>query len=198
MASRIALAAAVVAALVALGVVLSDSKQRQAGSNYVPELAETQKLRGDDEYCQDGQTIPKDAAGVRLLVGTYGQPTPPLTVTVEAGGKEVTSGRLAGGGGEGHVEVPLRPVERTVAGARVCLHAAAKGRTVLYGTLEQVRFEWQRAGDESWFALAPTVAHRFSLAKANPFGGLLLPVAILLLVAAWVLAGRLLLREVER
>lgn len=198
MASRIALATACVAVLLGLLIVLTDSRQRQAGSNYVPEAAESQKLRGDAEYCQPDQTIPKDAAGVRLLVGTYGRPTPAIAADVKRDGRQVTSGRLPAGSEQGHVVVPLRRVERTVAGATVCLQLTGEGRTVLYGRDGLVRFEWQRPGDESWLALASTVAHRFALGKANPFGSLLLPLAILLLLAAWLMAGRLLLREVAR
>ena len=77
----------------------------------------------------------------------------------------------------------------------VCLRLSATGRTVLYGSGGQVHLDWLREGEESWFALIPTIAHRMSLARANPFGSLLLPVAALLLLGAWLLTARVLMRE---
>ncbi len=59
-----------------------------------------------------------------------------------------------------------------------------------------MRFEWMRPGSESWFELLPTIAHRFALGRANLAGSLLLPFVALLLLAAWAVAVRLVLREV--
>jgi hypothetical protein len=70
-------------------------------------------------------------------------------------------------------------------------------RTVLYGAAGRVRLEWERGGDESWLAIVPTVAHRFGLGKPNAFGSVLLVLALLLVVAAWVVAGRALARELS-
>jgi hypothetical protein len=72
------------------------------------------------------------------------------------------------------------------------------GRTVLYGAAGRVRLEWLRPGSESWLEVLPTVAHRFALGRWNPAGTLLLPALALLLVAAWIGAARLVLREVGR
>ena len=78
---------------------------------------------------------------------------------------------------------------------RVCVRLRAAGATVLYGAQGRVRFEWIRPGSESWFALLPTIAHRFGLGRATVAGSLLLPLAALVLLAAWAAAVRLLLRE---
>jgi hypothetical protein len=185
---------AVIAALVL--VLLLDDDQRRAGSNYVPEFGPVVELRGADEHCEPEQLVPGDSGALNLLVGTYGRPTPELRVTLSAPGRGVISeGRLAPGRREGRVIVPIERVEETV-GGRVCIRTGPGGRTVLYGRGEQVRLDWLRPGSESKLALLPIVAHRFGLAKPNPFGDWLLLVVGLLLAAAWVVALRTVLREV--
>lgn len=188
-----------VAVLVVLALVLGDSERRQAGSNYVPEFAEALTLTGTEEHCQGRQVVPKDAAALRLLIGTYGRPSPTLRVRVRADGSPVSRGELPAGGPEGHVVVGVTPVDRTISGAIVCVSVQApkSRRTVLYGTLGEVRFEWLREGRESWFELLPTVVHRFALGRANPIGGWLLPFAALLLALSGALALRLMLRELR-
>lgn len=199
MGPRIALGATLVVVIIALGVVLTASKPRQAGSNYVKENAQAHILKGDQRYCQSGELIPGDTGALRLLVATFHRPTPDLVVTVKADGREVTSGRLSGGRREGHQEIPLRTVDDAVGDATVCVRPEGTlGRTVLYGDGEAVRFEWLRPGSESWLSIVPAIAHRISLGKANPFGGLLLPFLVLVVIAAWALACRVLLREVAR
>lgn len=195
----LALAAGFAVVLVALGFVLADTERRQAGSNYVPEFAEAVKLEGRGRHCEREQIVPKDAAALRLLVGTYERPTPALDVSVRAGGATLSSGGLPAGRREGHLLIPLERVERTTSGAVVCIRVSGeRGRkTVLYGTLGSVRLEWLREEPESWVELMPTLVHRFSLAKANPVGEWLLPLTALLLLAAWVAAIRTLTRELR-
>ena len=74
-------AAGLVTVAVALVLVLLDLGQRQAGSNYVPELSQAVTIKGTGSHCQGGQLIPADAASLRLLVGTYENPTPKLSVS---------------------------------------------------------------------------------------------------------------------
>jgi hypothetical protein len=112
-------------------------------------------------------------------------------------GRVLTEGRRPAGGPEGHVVIPLRRVEETTPGAEVCVAMNGGRRMVLYGQAPIVRLEWLRAGDESWYALIPTVAHRFALGKAAPFGSLWLVVASLLVLVAALVAVRLVLRETE-
>jgi hypothetical protein len=195
---RAVLAAGALVVAVVLAVVLIDGSPRQAGSNYVAELEEAQKLRGGGEVCQRGQVIPRDAAALRLLIGTYGRPAPAIEVEVRGPGGPVTSGRRPAGGPEGHIVIPLERVERTVGGATACVRVAGPGRTVLYGQAGGVRLEYLRPDDESWLAIVPTIAHRFGLARANAIGPWLLVAAGLLLAAAWFVAVRTILRESER
>jgi hypothetical protein len=162
----------------------------------VPEWAPVVELRGADEHCEPEQLVPGDSGALRILLGTYGRPTPELRVTLSAPGRGVVSeGRLSPGRQEGSVLVPIERVDQTVGGT-VCIRTGAGGRTVLYGRGEQIRLDWLRPGTETRLALLPTIAHRFGLAKLNPFGsGLLLLVGVLL-AAAWVVAFRTVLREV--
>lgn len=199
MAVRAVLAAGFALLLVALAVTLLQSAPRSSGSNYVPELEEVAELRGPDRRCQDGEGVPADTGALRLLIGTYGRAAPALRVVVRRpGGGVVTSGARPAGGPEGHVDIPMQEVGRVVPGVRACVFVGGGGRTVLYGAAGRVRLEWLRPGSESWLELLPTVAHRFALGRWNPVGTLLLPALALLLVAAWVAAARLVLREVGR
>jgi hypothetical protein len=190
--------AAAVALLVALALVLTDSKPRQSGSNYVPEVAEVAHIHGDGERCQKGVLLPADTAQVRVLLGTYGKPAPAVTVDARVKGRLVTTGTLPAGGPQGHVDVPLRLVRNTTPGARVCVRLNGTGTTVLYGASRKVRLEWLRPGRDSWLDVLPVVARRFGYAKANPFGSALMWLAGLLLLVAWAMAGRLVARELRQ
>jgi hypothetical protein len=182
--------------LVALAVTLLQSAPRSAGSNYVGELEEVAKLRGAGRHCQGDETIPDDTGALRLLIGTYGRPAPDLRVLISRGDEVVTGGRLPGGSPEGHVDIPLRDVDHGVSGAQACVAVGSGGRTVLYGAAGRLHFEWLRPGSESWLELIPTIAERFALGRWNPLGSLLLPACALALIATWVAAAWLLLREV--
>jgi hypothetical protein len=196
---RAVLAAGFVLLLAAVAITLAHAEPRQAGSNHVPEAEEVVKRRGVWRHCQGGEIVPKDAAKLRLLVGTYGRPTPRLRVRALApGGGVATAGSLPAGRAEGHVDIPVRPVGQSQGDVRVCVSVSGPGRTVLYGSAGRLRLDWFRAGSESWFGLLPTIAHRFGLARANPVGPLLLPLAGLILLAAWVATAMLALRELGR
>jgi hypothetical protein len=191
----IAAGSAVLAGLVLF--LLLGEDQRRAGGNFTPEWGPVIELRGADRHCQEGELVPADSAGLRLRVGTHGPPTPELSVRVtEPAGELVSSGRLAPGHPQGHVVIPIDRVDRTAAGLEVCVATGGAGRTVLYGRGDDVRFDWLRPGSESRVAMLPTVAHRFGLAKLNPFGDWLLVLVALVLVAACVVALRLVVREV--
>ena len=193
-----AVAAGAVALLAVLALVLTDSKPRQSGSNYVAELEPVAEVEGEGRRCQRGVVLPPDTSSVRLLLGTYGRPAPTVAVRATDGARTVTSGTLPGGGREGHVTVPLTPaIESETSASRVCVRVEGSGPTVLYGSGGTVRLEWLRPGSGSWLDLLPVVARRFGYAKANPFGSGLLVAAGLLLLLAWVAAGRLLLRELR-
>jgi hypothetical protein len=195
------LAAGLVAVAISLALVLLDSAPRQAGTNYVPEAGEALTLTGRDAaHCQGAEAIPGDAAALRLLIGAFEQPTPDLRVTVMQGGETLAAGRLPGGQPDGHVTIPIDPVEDARLDAEVCIEARSSEprRTVLYGASGRVRLEWLRNDDESWLELLGTVAHRFGLGKPFVSGGWVLGLAAAALALAWALALRLVLRELSR
>jgi hypothetical protein len=146
------------------------------------------------------------------LIGTYGKPTPELRISfLDASKAEVASGRLAAGGQEGVVTIPLRRFGHVPAMTTVCLRVGGASRVAIGGeggpvnpSSERVNGQPQpgrisllyfRAGSESWWQLLPELTHRFGLGKASFFGDWTLPVAALLLLAVWGAAVRLLLRE---
>ncbi len=179
-------------------VLLLGQAERRSGSNYVPEYGPVTELRGAAQRCEEEELVPGDSGALKLLVGTHGRPTPDLTVTVTAQGRRLVSrGRLPAGEREGRVVIPVDPIDESVPGARVCIRTGPGGRTVLYGRGDKVRLAWLRPGSESRLALLPTVAHRFGLAKLNPFGPWLLAVVALVMALAWFLALRLVVREAE-
>lgn len=195
---RVVLVAGFVLLLAALGVTLAKSAPRAAGSNHVAQNEEVATLRGRAEHCEDAQLIPKDTGALRLLVGTDGRPAPAMRVTARtAAGTLVTAGGRPAGGPEGNVDIPVRTTAAASPGTRVCVAVAGSGRTVLYGSAGMLHLEWLRPGSESWLGLLPTVTHRFGLAKSPALGAFLLPLAALLVVAAWWAAVRLVVRELR-
>ena len=194
------LAAGIAVLAIAAGIALAQSEPRQAGSNFVPLFGQATELRGGDRHCQDEPLVPGHAAAVRILVGTYYEPTPELRVTMrDADGTVLSAGRLPAGHRQGEVTIPLdREIEKTRGGLVSCVATGPGRRTVLYGAAGRVRLEWLRPGEESWFALLPTVMHRFGLGKGLTIGVWLLPLALLLVLASWVAALRLVTRELAR
>jgi hypothetical protein len=192
-----AVAAGSLLLIAALGLVLTDSKPRQSGSNYVQEVGPAADFDGSGVRCQRDTPLAADTDRVRILLGTGGKPTPEVEVTATSEGRRLMAGTLPAGKPQGHVVVPLRPVNRVARTARVCVRVRGDGRTLLFGSHGLVRLEWLRPGSESWLDRLSTVARRFGYAKANAFGAWLLPIAGLVLLLAWLLAGRLLLRELR-
>jgi hypothetical protein len=193
----VVLAAGIALLAVAVAVALAESEPRQAGSNYVPAHGPAVELQGRDEHCQEEGLVPADAAVIRFLTETGSEPTPRVRVTMSTSdGTLLSAGTLPAGQPQGWVAVPLdRPIEETAGGIAACVVTGPGRRTVLYGTQGRVRFEWFRQGEESWFELLPTVAHRFGLGKGVSIGDWLFPLTVLIALACWALGLRVLTRE---
>ena len=198
MAVRWVLGAGLALLLALVAFTLAQSAPRAAGSNYVPEVAEVVKLDGDGRHCQDGETIPGDAAALRLLVGTYGAPAPQIDVTVrERGGSLLTSGRLPRGAREGHLIVPIDEVADTTSGARVCLAIAT--------TASDCALWRRRSGPPRMAAgrqtsrgspCSPPSCTAAPLAEPTCWEACWLLVAMVLVLAATAATARVVLREV--
>jgi hypothetical protein len=194
---RVVLAAGVALVAGLLAFLLLGQGERRAGSNYVPEFGPAVTLSGAGHHCEQDQVIPADTGALNLLIGTYGRPTPAIRVTARAADNRlVTSGTLPAGRHQGRLLVPVTPVRNTVNHATVCLQIGSGGPTVLYGRGRRIRVAWMREGSESRLAMLPTIAHRFGLAKLNPFGSWLLLLVALVLAVTWAIALRTVLREV--
>jgi hypothetical protein len=195
-ASRIAVALAVAVFLVTLAVALLHSKRHYAGSNSVRALHVVTTLAPGDTICQQGELIPDKAATIEVSVATGGKPGPPLAAELRApSGRVLASGTRRGGYGDGVAGVPIPVVRKTLQHVEVCVRSTAPGTATLYGQLNAkdrieinrrrapgvLRLAYLRPGDQTWLALAPTIAHRFAQAKtrvATPFTFWLLLVAV--------------------
>jgi hypothetical protein len=205
---RVVLIGGLVALAVAVAVTLAERGARQAGSNRIPAGQFVAQLPARKTLCQDGELVPGDSAGLKLTVGTYHRPGPPVRVTITRSGQPVADGGLAAGWTQGnHVRFPIAPVRRTTQGSRVCLTNAGPATLALGGsptaelparldgrrTPGRVRIEYVRPGRESWWSLLPTVSYRFGLGKAPGLGAWTLALAVGLALsaigaAAWLLA----------
>jgi hypothetical protein len=203
--------AGLLAFLVVTSVILSHSSERLSGTNLVPNGAYIQGLGHGQEACQEGELLPADTAALRMTIGTYGKPGPPLTVAFTGtGGRLLTTGTLKPGWREGVVRIPVTHVSEASEEARFCLRDDGARPIALAGdspdpgyklqiagrTIEsqRVRIDYMRPGSESWLELAPTIVHRFGVAKAGWVRGWAWLAAIALMLGALALA----LREVLR
>jgi hypothetical protein len=191
---------------------MSGSAPRISDTDHINPVGFVGTLQGGQELCQDAMSLPKDAGGVQILVATYGHPVPTVSARFVGPGGTLTSGQVAAGAREGNITVPLRyPHGPTVAGTLCIGVGPSATKTVLGGDVfapgpqsEQVAGKPQggrisvtylRPGKESWWQLLGTLSQRFGLGKASFFGDWTLAAMALLLLAVWVGAIRLLVRE---
>jgi hypothetical protein len=201
---------------VTLVAMLLHAGPRRAGSDRTPNGAFVVILTAGQQACQAAELVPADTAALRLTIGTYGSPGPPVTASAtDAAGRVVTSGRLAPGWREGVVSIPVRRVTAARAPARVCLTDAAPagtpgriaiagvrgdpGFTILVaGTPEpgvRVRIDYMRPGRETWLQMLPTLAERLSLGKSGLVRHWAWVAVPLLMVLAIALALRVVLAD---
>lgn len=206
-----AIAVGLAALLVAVIVAFTESKPRLAATNNVRDPIFAAVVPRGAVLCQTGELMPADAASVQIRVGTYGKPMPPLTVTATGPGAAPITGSVSGGGPQGRVPIPVPRTEKSLGGRRVCLRNGGRSRIAIGGEAipnpatiggrpadGRVRLEWYRPGKEDWFAMAPTVAHRFGYGNAPWMGPWTLWLAALLFLGALAAAVAVVLRQAER
>jgi hypothetical protein len=190
------MAVGLAAIAVILAVVLLQKDQRRSGSDLTPNGAFIAPLLAGQETCQEGELLPADTSAIRVTIGTYGKPGPPVHVTFTGPhGHLLSSGGLPAGWREGVVRIPIAHVSNATDGARVCLRNSGPGAITLAGALPdpgyrmqvasttiegRLRYDYLRPGSESWLELLPTIVHRSTLGKAG-------------LVRHWAWAGALVL-----
>jgi hypothetical protein len=209
---RLAIAVGLVLVLAAAALELSDSRQRLAGSNArVSGSGNEVRLAPGERTCQV-LSIPGQTAALRVFPGAPTGVAGPLDASIESGGGTVATA----GFGRVRDEVVetaelTRPLQAELVGARVCfrnrgpveLRLAGDRTPVLYtpgnpyGVIfpDEPRVDFMRAGEESWWDLAGTVAERFGLIKTSFTGPWTLWAVLALLAATWVASVALLLRR---
>jgi hypothetical protein len=198
--------------LVAFGIAGAQRAVRPLGSNEVRPFIFAAVVPGGGTVCQPSETVPKGTGGIWLRAGTYGAPTPRLTLSFTAPGVPALRTTLAPGWREGDVIVPIAKVQRELSGARMCVSNAGPSRLALAGepinaTLDatvsgrpatgRVRVQYEPPHASSWWGMVPRLATSVGRVRAAFPGAATLPLAILLGLVAAAGAVALVLREDE-
>jgi hypothetical protein len=204
----VAVVVVILALCAALAVGLARSEPRYAGVNSVRSSIVATEIGADDEVCQVRDTVPAGTAAIEVLGATGGRPGPPLQARVLTRTSEfVSTGRLAGGYGDGKIAIPVKEIDGTLAEARICIRNLGRGKLALLGAptppgLIEVNGEprtglltigFLRAGEETTLALLPTIAHRLGLAKTTLAGSWTIWALLALFLASSAIALRLVL-----
>ena len=130
-----ALSAAVGAVLLIWAVtdVMAPESRHVVRANLSPPVAFVATVQGGDRACQRNELVPAGSGALRLRVGTFGRPGPPLELTIEGEDGPPRRGRLAAGWPEGDVLIPYPEAGRDGPGTRVCVRNAGTDRVAIAG-----------------------------------------------------------------
>ncbi len=192
-------------------VLLSQRDHRRSGSDRTPNEAFATVLNGGQATCQEGELLPADTAAVEMTIGTYGKPGPPLRVTFTGPhGEALTTGGLPAGWRQGVVRIPIARWSRPTEGVWACLTDTGQQPITVAGAVPdpgyimdvagakvegRLRYDFMRAGRESWLELLPTIAHRSTFAKSDLVRHWAWAAALLLMILSVALAARTIVRE---
>jgi hypothetical protein len=214
-------AVAVAGSIALAGVLLAmllHSGPRRAGTDSTPDGVFVASLLGGQKACQGAERLPADTASLRITVGTYGKPGPPLGASVTAAsGQVLTSGVLKAGWRQGIISIPVRRVRTASEPVQVCFANLQRGHStpiVIAGDLgdpgytmqiaghtavdARLRIDYMRPGSETWLSMLPAIAHRLTLARSGivrHWDWIAFPLLMILAVG---LALRLVLAETGR
>jgi hypothetical protein len=190
--------------------VLLQSAQRRSGTNLTANTGFVIPVAAGQQLCEPGELIPGDTGGLRLSASSGAAPGPQLDATVGSGTKLLAAGHLVAGWRTGTVTIALSRIAATQQSASVCLVNRGTSTVSFGGSVPdanfyvvlggkplsgRMRIEYMRPGSESWLALLPTLAHRFSLAKGDLVRHWAVPAVLVLMLLAIGLALRAILRE---
>lgn len=195
---QVALAVGLLLTALGIGVVMSQSPPVVARSNGVAINALVAEVSSRYEACEGHEVLPRGTTAIRLsLEAMFG---PSVLVRVLRDGQVLTSGTQASGWSRQSVTVPVKPLAHTITGAVVCFamdpqdeRVYVKGSSSAPGSSAGglTRIEYLRAGGQSWWALAPSVARRMSFGRATSGLWIVLAVAAAMLAltatVSWVL-----------
>jgi len=208
--ARVAAAVGVLAIAIAGLAVLLQSAQRRSGTNLTANTGFVIGVAAGQQLCEPGELVPGDTGAVRLSASSGATPGPRIDVAIGAGARTIATGHLAAGWHTGTVTIPFRRIAATQQNASVCLVNRGTSTVSFGGSVPdanfyvvlggkplsgRMRIEYMRPGRESWLALLPTLAHRFSLAKGDLVRHWAAPAVLVLMLLAIGLALRTILRE---
>jgi len=175
---RAALAGALVALIVALVVVGARRQPQIASTDRVPNYTFVTEIFAGQSLCQGNEIVPVGTAALRMTIGTYGKPGPPLVIRVTGPVSAATGartvaiarGKLAEGWLQGVISVPVSRVAQTHAEARVCIANRGLWPVAIAGTTppanygfddylngkplaSEVRIDYMLPGRPSWFSM---------------------------------------------
>jgi hypothetical protein len=178
---------------------------RVANNQYVTGLATGERL------CQGNEIVPAGTAALRMTIGSYGKPGPPLAVDVRAANRTVAVASIPAGWHQGVVLLPVPRIRHTYGDATVCIQdrgspIAVAGTTLpnQYGFADsldgspltsEVRIDYMLSGRPSWFSMVDKLAYRMTLGKGSYIRSLGWIAPLLLMLAAAGMLVRVLLRE---
>jgi hypothetical protein len=190
----VALGVGLVLLAIAWAITLSGSPLVVAHANTTPAYEPVLEATGHSGACQDGELLPAGISAIRLiLVAVVG---PQVNVTVTAGARPLAAGATGSGWTAGAVTVPVKPLSRPVANARICFKLGRSAEDVVVGGSKasassaarsldgkpipgRFTVEYMHRGSGSWWSSAKSVSRHLGLGHA-PAGSWI----ALLLIAA--------------
>jgi hypothetical protein len=194
-----------------LALALSQASVRRTGTNDVTVSGIADTLRGGHRLCQGGELLPADTTTVELTATAGGSSRPALAVeALDASTHARVAAGIAARWRDESALVPLRPVPARDRPVRVCVRLCAPvvgAAAQLFGAPAErpdsatddgeavggrIRLDYLRAGAQTWWSFAPTVAARIGRAHAWSGTSVALAAALLTLasiaLAGWLLA----------
>lgn len=179
MSTRVVLVGGLAVIAVAVGVTLSRSPLRVAGTNSVTSRAVRTTMHSGEQKCQGGEVLPAGTTALRIaLVAVVG---PKVTITAISHGRVLTHGTRSSGWIGGNVTVPIPRVRTTTADVRICwtLGQGREAVVVISGPTPRVKtashdtkttnkmpIEYLAVSDKSWWSQRLTVARHIGLGRA--------------------------------
>ena len=200
------LVGALFVASAALVLVLSDAEPRLAATNNVRPAGFIASVPSARTLCQPNEFLPPDAARVRVVLGVRKNAPGEVVVTVRGPNGLVADGRTEAANGA--TNIPITKVARGGDPVAVCLRNVGSSSMAVAGSAGPptgtrigrrdvkgaVAIEYLRAGRESWWVLAPTLARRFGLGKASWVGAWTFWTVLAAILVLWAAAIALSIR----
>ncbi len=215
--TRAAIAGGLLALVVAVLAVAAEQQVQLASTDRVSTEEFVTELVPGGRLCQANEIVPAGAAALRMTIGTYGKPGPPLRIaitaaTVGSASKSISSASIPEGWRQGVVVLPVSRVSQTYGDATVCISDAGRWPVAVAGAtppaeyglldyvdgkrvLSEVRIDYLLPGKPSWFSMLSRIAYRMTLGKGTYVGWMGWLAPLLLMLALVGVLVRVLLRE---